>query len=61
MTDVKKSKYYDDDDDKYKGIKDLKKLKKMKMIIISQYYLIVLLMKAIKNMRVEVIRIKHYQ
>ena len=31
------------------------------MIIISQYQLKVLLMKAIKNMKVEGIKIKHYR
>ena len=60
---LKKSNYLDYDDDKYKGIKYLEHL--FEEINNDDYYKPILvessLMKAIKNMRVEVIRTKHYQ
>ena len=58
---LRKSEYLDYDDDEYKGIKDLEHLFDE---INDDYYkpiLKVLLTKAIKNMKLEVIRIKHYQ
>ena len=61
---LKKSKYLDDDDDEYKGIKDLEHLfeeiNENDDDYYKKYQLKVLLMKTAKNMRVEGIRIKHY-
>ena len=64
LFDVKKSKYLDDDDVEYKGIRDLEHL--FEEINENDYYKPILVkishsLWAIKNMRVKGIRIKHYQ
>ena len=65
LFDDEKSKYLDDDDEEYKEIKDLEHLfeeiNENDDDYYKKYQLKVLLMKTIKNMTVEGIRIKHYQ
>ena len=61
MFDAKKSEYLDDDDEEYEGIRDLEYLLEEINENDEDYYKPILVKSSIKYMRVEGIRIKHYQ